>query len=92
MAKPKATVKRKKKIPATVFPEGTLEMLQGEALKPLTIETFLDVGTQARLIAFCAAHHGADPRVVIHKAVEDFIQHDLETNEGVQSEYKGKDL
>lgn len=92
MAKPKATVKRKKKVTATHFSPETLDMLQGEALKPMLIESLLAVSTQARLMAFCAAHHDADPNVVIHKAVEDFIQHDLEMNAGVQSEYKGKDL
>lgn len=67
-------------------PRPRAELIAGEPLKPISLESQLAVGTAARLEAFCAAHHGADPRTVIHKAIEDFIVDDLADNAAVAAE------
>lgn len=62
--------------------------LSGTALlSPGTILDHLDTATRNKLEKFLAAHHNADARTVINKAVEDFMTSDLAANKRVSDEF-----
>lgn len=86
MSKPKKSSR-----PARKRPKARPQMVQGEALKPISIDSLLSPRTRGILVAFCEAHHGADPAAVIDKAVNAFIVDDLAANEGVGKSYRGEE-
>lgn len=62
------------------------ELIPGELKVWDPLAGILDTSTAKRLRVFAEAHHGADLRVIVNKAVEDFITADLGRNQGVAEE------
>lgn len=91
MSKPKkrSTPKRPaRKRPARRIVHAVTEL---KSWTPPTIDSLLDPQTRGKLLAFCAAHHGADPATVIDKAVCAFMVDDMAANEGVGKSYRQED-
>lgn len=76
----------RKPAPPPAPPSSGVEMLVGELKEFDPFATMIDTSTLKRLRTFAEAHHGADLRVIVNKAVEDFITADLGRNQGVAEE------